>query len=1595
MGHFYYVRTSDKLTPSGSAPRTLSSRVMPARPLITVMLLCWGFLSWSQPFLHEGCDSLCVPALLNEDADLIVDCTTPFPDFVLPLAEGCDDAPITAMPSVELDETIVMSYDLTTALGVGADWALWLGGFEAMGHGSSDYFNPTSEGVMLNAYANGTVRITGDLVNDENANEQFHLDLFLKSGQDFESWDAQGRLPKDDLGLGAYVDWTFYEVVDTLSRLEGLGDFEGDMLYLDHMPFSKLFGFQLGADGANNKNTNFGISGWFWYRGMIGGQPVNGTGDVNADLVDGEDDSVSCPVVESRERIVMAWSECGHDVHSYTVERHDLEAPYFETLPPLESADCTSLPDTASIDAFEVGDDCGSDLSLEVLSDAVVGPPCDQELTRTWRLTDACGNYTDTFQVVTLIDTTGPTFILNDVELDCTEWASFEPTTPVITDNCTPSEDIVTSYTEGEPVGAFPSDFTIELSYTATDLCGNATTQSATITVIDTTAPVLTDLPEDVTLTCVEWETYQAQAPSATDNCTDDLGAAQVDTLVVDQACEGTFTLTLTYSFTDLAGNTSSHVQTVNVEDTTPPEVTSSPADLVIDCNDEWPAAEGDNLPTASDDCSGVNITWMDDTTFTECPGELIVRTFTISDNCGNETTVSQNIQKEDTTGPVLEDVPADTTLACGSDLPSAEPTAMDDCSAVDSTWTTVEAIDVAFGTSFSLDFEACALDGLVADGGTISISNDAFDGTCAVEMLHAAGEDPHNFYDPAVLAGRGTYQVMARADGFISDNMVHLLAGDDLGDSGITLSLRPNGTDNPGIDITGLGLNASADAAMAQGEWYSVQVTLGESQLSLSIDGMLVLEVDLPADLPSQGRFKLAAAYAASYDDMSYQAEDPCPVVERYERTFHALDACGNESTATQVIDLIDTVAPVFGELPEDLLIACGEDIPETEVDATDACSDVSILASIDTLIVPCPGTFTLIRTFTAMDACGNAAQHQQTIQVMDDEAPIFLEVPGDVTIQCDEDLPEDLPTSEDACSSPVNVILLAVDSVVGECPQAWLVTRTFQASDACGNTAVTSQLVTIVDTVGPVLVLGLDTVTLECGGDLPTNLPTFGDACDPMVNVAELAPDTVLGACSGEYIVNRHFEAMDACGNTTAYSQAVNYVDTAPPVVEASSVPADVTIQCGTELPSEVPVAGDDCGTVSLSVSVDSVSTDPVCLSALTVTRTFTFTDDCGNASEAAQVITVVDTVAPEFDTSSIPADATFNCTDVHPTCADFDVLAFDDCGTTNVDCQMDTVPTACPGTFTLIMTLVASDDCGNSTDATVTFEVEDTTGPELDLALLPADSTVQCGFVPDVLDSTAFTVSDDCSDWVFGAVRDTTGENDNPCDYQHVDTYTFTDCDGNETVFVHTLTVIDTIGPMMSTAIVEELNFFCPFEVPEYTSPQLASDNDFPFSVTDNCATAEEISISYKDSVLAQNGNDFTVERTWTLTDHCENETDVVQVIIVQEPQLLMPNAFSPGSNGFNDVYVVENLALEEEDGDVYPPCDWSDDPTMVHFMVFNRWGNQVYASPPGARYLNDWQGRSEDNESLVDGTYFVLFRINETRKMGTYVDIRKDQ
>ena len=73
----------------------------------------------------------------------------------------------------------------------------------------------------------------------------------------------------------------------------------------------------------------------------------------------------------------------------------------------------------------------------------------------------------------------------------------------------------------------------------------------------------------------------------------------------------------------------------------------------------------------------------------------------------------------------------------------------------------------------------------------------------------------------------------------------------------------------------------------------------------------------------------------------------------------------------------------------------------------------------------------------------------------------------------------------------------------------------------------------------------------------------------------------------------------------------------------------------------------ATDNCGEVV--ITVEEVTTAGACAGDYVITRTFTATDDCGNATSATQTITIVDTTAPVLH--SVPADYTAECSDEHP--------------------------------------------------------------------------------------------------------------------------------------------------------------------------------------------------------------------------------------------------------------------------------------------------------------------------------------------------------
>src|SRR5678809_1232321 len=165
---------------------------------------------------------------------------------------------------------------------------------------------------------------------------------------------------------------------------------------------------------------------------------------------------------------------------------------------------------------------------------------------------------------------------------------------------------------------------------------------------------------------------------------------------------------------------------------------------------------------------------------------------------------------------------------------------------------------------------------------------------------------------------------------------------------------------------------------------------------------------------------------------------------------------------------------------------IQCGQ-IPSfgnpTVLDACDATVNVTFLDV--TITGLCPQAYTVIRTWTATDDCGNSAQCSATIVVQDNLAPV-INCPVVISpIQCGQIPSFGNPTVLDACDATVNVTFLDV-TIPGLCPQSYSVTRTWTATDDCGNSAQCSATIVVQDNTPPIITCPVN-LTLQCASMIP----------------------------------------------------------------------------------------------------------------------------------------------------------------------------------------------------------------------------------------------------------------------------------------------------------------------------------------------------------------------------------------------------------------------------------------------------------------------------------------------------------------------------
>jgi hypothetical protein len=369
---------------------------------------------------------------------------------------------------------------------------------------------------------------------------------------------------------------------------------------------------------------------------------------------------------------------------------------------------------------------------------------------------------------------------------------------------------------------------------------------------------------------------------------------------------------------------------------------------------------------------------------------------------------------------------------------------------------------------------------------------------------------------------------------------------------------------------------------------------------------------------------------------DVSNDAPTTFPVGDTIV-TWTATDAHGNTNTCQQTVTITDDESP---------MITCPADVTaDTDTDAcsasgvdlgTPVTSDNCGVASVTndaTASFPI-GTNTV--TWTATDVHGNTANCQQLVIVADNQPP---------TITCPADIITNIvgscSTTNLDLGTPVTADNCGVASVVNDAPVEYFAGTTnvlWTVTDIHGNSAICTQLVTVVDDEAP---------TISC----PSNVSVSADAGLCTASAVDLGSPIASDNCGGVTVTNDAPAAFpvgdtiviwtvtDAGGNSNTCQQTVTVVDDeAPTITCPSDVAADADAgQCAASgVALGTPTTDDNCGVADISNDA------PATFSVGDTIVTWTVVDIHGNSNTCQQTVTVADNEAP---TITCPADVVVN--------------------------------------------------------------------------------------------------------------------------------------------------------------------------------------------------------------------------------------------------------------------------------------------------------------------------------------------------------------
>jgi len=577
---------------------------------------------------------------------------------------------------------------------------------------------------------------------------------------------------------------------------------------------------------------------------------------------------------------------------------------------------------------------------------------------------------------------------------------------------------------------------------------------------------------------------------------------------------------------------------------------------------------------------------------------------------------------------------------------------------------------------------------------------------------------------------------------------------------------------------------------------------------------------------------------------------------------TLTVTDNSGNTSTCTSTVTVIDNIAPVANCVaPFTVQLDANGQASISAADVSDSSTDNCSIdtTTIDVTDFDCSNIGDNTVTLTVTDINGNSSTCTTTVTVEDTIAPV-ANCAAPFTVQLDANGRASITVNdiENGSTDACGVDTTSIDITDFDCSNVGDNTVTLTVTDVNGNSSTCTTIVTVEDTIAPII---------ACPADILAS--TDPTDCFATVNFPDaLATDN----CSGVTVVQTNglpsgshfpvgvstveYTATDASGNTTICTFDVTVEDNEAPI----AVCENITIQLD-EFGSASITAADLDGGSTDACGVDTIAIDQDTFDCSNVgdnNVTLSVTDVNGNISTCTAIVTIEDITAPEVVCQDITVQLDATGT-VSITGMDLDGGATDACGIASYDLDMDTFD--CSNVGVNAVELTVTDNNGNTATCTAMVTVEDNTSPDLvctdftlelgedgTATLLPGDVIATnddaCGIDTTAVDITEF----DCSD--IGT----------PVTVQVF----VSDVNGNLSTCNAVVTVVDALAPVVTcpadqTVDPGEGNLF--YEVPDYFALGEAS-------ATDNCTS--DVTITSQEPAAGELLSDGIYTITLTAED-----------------------------------------------------------------------------------------------------------------------------